>query len=183
MKAIVLDKPFANEEEYFLFEEKSELKHEYINGTLFEMSGASKFHNRLRRKIANLLDQLINSDKFEVYDEGFKLRTPDGNFFYPDVLVCLTNPAFYYTDKPVLLVEVLSISTRRFDLSDKFIQYSKLDTLEYYLCVEPQKKLIYFFYRDESNEWVTDEPYTEDTDIIHLPKLNISLAVKDIYTT
>lgn len=35
----------------------------------------------------------------------------------------------------------------------------------------------------ESNEWVTDEPYTEDTDIIHLPKLNISLAVKDIYTT
>jgi len=183
MKAIVLDKPFANEEEYFLFEEKSELKHEYINGTLFEMSGASRYHNKLSRRIANLLESLIDSNLFDLYGEGFKVRTPNGNFFYADVTVCLPEPERYYTDKPVLLVEVLSTNTRKFDLSDKFIQYTKIDTLEYYLCVEPEKKIIYFFYCNENNEWLSDEPYTEDTDIIHLPKLNISLAVKDIYTT
>ena len=183
MKEIVLDKPFANEEEYFAFEEKSELKHEYINGTLFEISGASRFHDRLRRKIANLLERLIGVGLHEVYDEGFKARTPDGNFLYPGVIVCLTEPARFFIDKPILLLEVLSISTRRFDLSDKFIQYRKFDTLEYYLCVEPEEKVIYFYHRDEDNEWVVEEAYTDDETIINLPKLNISLSVKDIYNS
>jgi len=183
MKEIILNKPFANEDDYFLFEEKSDLKHEYINGTLFEMSGASKFHNRLRRKIANFLEQLINAEIFEVYDEGFKVRTPDGNFLYPDAMVCLREPARFFTDSPILLVEVLSLSTRRFDLSDKFIQYRKFTTLEYYMCVEPEKKVIYFYHRDENDEWVVDEAYTDDEAIIAMPKLKISLAVKDIYNT
>lgn len=181
MKAITLDKPFANEEEYFAFEERSELKHEYINGTLFEMSGASRFHNRLRRKIANLLESLLDANLYDVYDEGFKARTYDGNFLYPDVVICMPEPARFFTDKPILIVEVLSYSTRRFDLSDKFIQYRKFDTLEYYLCVEPEKKVIYFYHRDDSNDWVVEEAYTDDETIISLPKLNISLAVKDIY--
>ncbi len=184
MKEIILDKPFANEEEYFLFEEKSDLKHEYINGNLFEMSGASVYHNFIIINLVLILKPWAANNKKQLNVDGYKVRTPDGNFLYPDVI--LSEPGGrheYYTDRPILVVEVLSDSTRAYDFSDKFIQYRKCSTLEYYLCIEAKSKRIYFFYRGENNEWMMEDNYTDDTAIINLPKINISLAVKDIYNT
>jgi len=180
MKEVVLSKPFSSEEEYFAFEEKSELKHEYINSTLFEMSDASKYHNKTKRKIANLLEGSLAPNAFEVFDEGFKVRTPLGNFYYPDVIACEPVPEKYYSSKPVLLVEILSDSTRTFDLIDKFIAYRKFASLEYYLCIEPEQKRVHFYYKKEENEWQVDLFLASD-DVINLPKLGISLQLKDIY--
>ena len=152
---IVLDKPLT-EDEYFVFEEQSELKHELINGILYEMSGSSKYHNRLERHFANFLEHLLEGKGFEVYSEGFKVRTPDGNFFYPDVIVCSQNTERYFTSEPILLVEVLFETTRKFDLTDKFIQYQKISTLRYYLCVEPEQQVIIFYFKNQAGEWQTE---------------------------
>jgi Uma2 family endonuclease len=105
------------------------------------MSGVSKYHNKVTRVILILLTSLLKNKEWEIYYEGFKVRTPDGNFFYPDVIVCKENAGRYFTAEPVLLVEVLSETTRKFDLTDKFIQYQKISTLRYYLCVEPEQRL------------------------------------------
>ena len=59
MKQVEIDKKFNSPEEYFLFEEKSELKHELINGNLFEMSGVSIFHNDIVLNVLILLKQLL----------------------------------------------------------------------------------------------------------------------------
>jgi Uma2 family endonuclease len=181
MKEIILGKPFASEQDYFLFEEKSELKHEYINSTLFEMSGASMEHNFIVINILYLLKQAAKNKGKQLNIDGYKVRTPNGNFFYPDLVISEPKGQKYYTEKPILIVEVLSDSTRLYDLSDKFIQYRKCDTLEYYLCIEPEKKVVYFFRREDNNEWVGEEAYTDDEAIINLPLLNASLVVKDIY--
>lgn len=180
MKIIEAGKKFASDEEYFLYEEGSELKHELINGNLYEMSGASKYHNKLERFIANLIEGLLNQNEFEVFIEGFKLKTPDGNFFYPDVIVCANNPDRYFTTEPILLVEVLSETTRKFDLTDKFIQYQKIPTLKYYLCAEPEQQVVFFYFKNENEEWLA-ETFTKDESIIELPALNISFSVKDVY--
>ncbi|SFP63540.1 Uma2 family endonuclease [Parafilimonas terrae] len=180
MKLVEENKKFANDEEYFLYEESSELKHELINGNLYEMSGSSIYHNKLERRIANLIERLLKQNELEVLTEGFKVRTPDNNFFYPDVIVCTNNLKRYFTNEPVLLVEVLSESTRKFDLTDKFIQYQKIPTLQYYLCVEPEQQVIIFYFKTESGEWMT-ETFTKDESIINLPALGISFSVKDVY--
>jgi Uma2 family endonuclease len=180
MKEVVLSKPFSSEEEYFAFEEKSKLKHEYINSTLFEMSGASKYHNKMKRKAANLLEHSLASNALEVFDEGFKVRTPQGNFYYPDVMVCEPVSEKYYSSKPVLIIEILSDSTRTFDLIDKFIEYRKFSPLEYYLCIEPEKTRVHFYYKLEDNEWQVDL-FSNINDVINLPKLGISIHLKDIY--
>lgn len=60
MKLVEIDKKFTSDEEYFLYEEGSELKHELINGNLYEISGSSKYHNKLERFIANFLEGLLN---------------------------------------------------------------------------------------------------------------------------
>lgn len=178
MKVIAIDKPLT-EEEYFLFEEKSELKHELLNNTLYEMSGISKYHNRITLNILILLQALLKSDSYDLYFEGFKVKTPDGNFFYPDVLICHTDANKYYTEKPILIVEVLSDTTRRYDLTDKFIQYRKIASFEYYLCAEPEQKVVLFYYK-QNDEWLT-ETFTKDDQIISLPKLNLSFSLSEIY--
>jgi len=179
MRQIVLDKPLT-EDEYFVFEEQSELKHELINGILYEMSGVSKYHNKVTRVILILLTSLLKNKEWEIYYEGFKVRTPDGNFFYPVVIVCKENAGRYFTAEPVLLVEVLSETTRKFDLTDKFIQYQKIATLRYYLCVEPEQQVIIFYFKNQAGEWQT-ETFTKDESNIELTELNISFSVKDIY--
>ncbi len=180
MKATELDKPLT-EEEYFLFEEKNELKHELINNALYEMSGISKFHNRITLNILVLLRALLNTNIYDLYFEGYKVKTPGGNFFYPDVLICHADATKYYTEQPILIVEVLSNTTRKYDLTDKFIQYQKIETLQYYICVEPEKKAVFFYYK-QNNEWIA-ETFTKDEELISLPVLNISFSLKDIYNS
>ncbi|MGI8951489.1 MAG: Uma2 family endonuclease [Chitinophagaceae bacterium] len=182
MKAVEINKKFASDEEYFAFEEASELKHELINGNLYEMSGVSKYHNTISRIILILLTSLLKNKEWEIYYEGFKIKTPNGNYFYPDVCVCLPDAKKYFTDQPVLIVEVLSEKTRKFDLTDKFIQYREIKTLEYYLCVEPEQKAVVFYFKNNEGEWLA-ETFTKDKSIINLPKLNISFALKEIYNS
>jgi Uma2 family endonuclease len=180
MKAVVLNKPFDTEEEYFAFEEKSELKHEYINSTLFEMSGASKYHNLLLINLVILLKPLLKNIGKELYVDNYKVRTPDGNYFYPDLIISEPNTAKYYTDSPAVIVEVLSDSTRAFDFTDKFIQYRKFTTLQYYLCIEPEVINVIFYYKSDNGEWQA-EIFTKPDDVINLPKLGFSISLKDIY--
>ncbi len=169
-----------SEEEYFLFEEKSDLRHELINGNLYEMSGISIFHNNIVLRFSMLLYSFLKGTDWQLTIESFKVRNPDGNYFYPDISVCYPDVQKYFSDKPVFIVEVLSDKTRKFNLTDKFIQYQKIATLQYYLCVEPEQQVVIFYHKQDDEEWMT-ETFTKDEQIISLPKLNISFTVKDIY--
>ena len=180
MKVIELDRPLS-EEQYFVFEEKSELRHELINGNLYEMSGISIFHNDIVRNLLFLFHPIIKGTDWKLVFENFRIRTPEGNFFYPDIAVCYSQVEKYFSAQPLLIVEVLSDTTRRYNLTDKFIQYQKIETLEYYLCVEPEQQVVLFYYKQD-NDWVT-ETYTKDEQIVSFPKLNISFPLKNIYNS
>lgn len=180
MKAIELNKPLT-EEEYFLLEEKSELRHELINGNLHEMSGVSIFHNDIVGNLFYLFRTFLKKTDWKVAFESFKVKTPEGNFFYPDIAVCYPKVEKYFSQQPLLIIEVLSDTTCKFDLTDKFIQYQKIETLQYYLCAEAEKQLVFFYYKKE-NEWIA-ETFTKDKEIISLPALHISFSLKDIYNS
>lgn len=179
MRVIQLHKKLS-EEEYFLFEEKSELKHELINGNLYEMSGVSIFHNDIVGNLYLLFRTFLKGTDWKVAFENFKIKTPEGNYFYPDIAVCYFKPEKYFSQQPLLIVEVLSDTTRKYDLTDKFIQYQKIETLKYYMCVEPEQQVVVFYCKQEDGDWMA-ETLTKDEQIISLPKLNISFSLKDIY--
>jgi Uma2 family endonuclease len=181
MKPITEHRKFETIGEYFAFEEKSEVRHEYYLENLIEMAGASFLHNLISGNLFFILKTLFKDKSERIFMEGFKAFIKEQNiFFYPDVMVSLPEQHEYYSTQPVLIAEVLSESTRKFDMIDKFIQYQKLDTLQYYLLVEPDKYLVIMYKKTDEGDWQSNT-YTAITDVIDLPKFNISIALKDIY--
>ena len=183
MKPISEHKKFESIEAYLAYEEKSEVRHEYYLENLIEMAGASFLHNLISGNLFFILKMLLKGKNERIFMEGFKAFIKEENiFFYPDVMVALPEQYEYYATQPVLIAEVLSESTRKFDMVDKFIQYQKLETLEYYFLIEPEKHLVIVYKKTTDNDWQSNT-YTAITDSINLPKLNISIALKDIYQT
>ncbi|MEP7143144.1 MAG: Uma2 family endonuclease [Ferruginibacter sp.] len=181
MKPITEHRKFENIEEYFAFEEKSEVRHEYYLENLIEMSGTTYKHNDVVFYLTAFFRFNLQKHAYSVSSEQIKLYIAVENiFFYPDVMVALPEDKEYYSTRPVLIAEVLSESTRKFDMIDKFIQYQKLETLQYYLLAEPDKCLVIVHRKTADNGWQIDT-YTSITDVIDLPALQISIALKDIY--
>lgn len=179
MKIIDLNRKLTDEA-YFLYEEESELKHELINGQLIEMSGVSIFHNDIVGNFYSFFRNILKGKVWKVVFENFKIKTPEGNFFYPDIAVCHPEVERYFSEHPILIVEVLSDATRKYDLTDKFVQYQKIASLFYYICIEPEQQVVVLYQKQEDGEW-TAETYTTYDKQILLDKINVSFSLKDIY--
>lgn len=170
--------------EYFSLEEAGEVRHEFINGNLIEMSGASREHHKICKNLLRILENLMVDKGYEVFIENMKVKIQNENqYYYPDIFITKeaeTDENKYVQFEPELIVEVLSETTRAKDMVDKFIQYRKIKTLNYYLLVEPEKYLVLYNFKDEQREWDMIS-YTKLDETIPLPNLNISLAMADIY--
>ena len=119
------------EEEYLRAERESANKHEYYGGVILGMAGGSLRHNRLCSRINFVLCRLLAGHSCQPSSSDQRLMTPDRLYTYPDVAVYCgkieVRPGT--TDvavNPKVLVEVLSDSTREYDLGDKLAQYQSI---------------------------------------------------------
>jgi Uma2 family endonuclease len=82
-----LEKKSYTVEEYFALEETSEIRHEYFDGEIFAMAGGTLNHNRLTRKVANLIERQAKNH-CAVFTENVKLEAiKDFYYPYPDVVL------------------------------------------------------------------------------------------------
>lgn len=181
--AVIISEQTLTEEEYIAYELSSEDKHEYVDGKLITMPGERDLNNEIAANVLFLLRRLLRSKGYSMYIEGVKVKLPDeSQYYYPDVFVTRekTDETNQYTKhKPEIIFEVLSNSTRKYDLVDKFIAYQRIPSLVYYLAVEPDKVLVQLFYK-ENDDWEMMS-FTGIDDVIDLPALQIQLPVKEIY--
>src|SRR5690242_19704149 len=177
MQSLELHKIYTPEE-YFSLEEAGEVRHEFVNGNLIEMSGASREHHFICQNIFLALLYAAKPLGFQIFIENMKVKIQNENqYYYPDIFItkeAQTDENRYVQFEPELIVEVLSETTRAKDLVDKFIQYRKIKTLNYYLVVEPEKYLVLCNFKSENGEWDMIS-YTNADEIIPLSYLNISL--------
>ncbi len=124
-------------EEYLASEELASVRHEYVSGRTFAMTGGSKRHNTISLNIAATMRNLLKGSGCKVFIADVKVRANAANsFYYPDVMVvCGTagNDEFY-TESPTLIFEVLSKSTAGVDRREKLVAYQQIPSLQSYLC-------------------------------------------------
>jgi Uma2 family endonuclease len=111
-------------DEYLQLEAESTVKHEYVDGEVFAMAGASDVHVTIAGNLFALLRSHVRGTNCRVYIADMKARVEARNcFYYPDVMVTCDErdrATSTYKRFPKLIVEVLSDSTEAFDRGDKF---------------------------------------------------------------
>ncbi len=149
-------------EDYFRAEEKSIYKHEYHNGVIKKMAGGQLPHNRLAQKAANIIDSFVESNelKFIVSNSDTKIRIEQYNkFVYPDAVVICEKPEFYQNRKdtitnPLLIVEVLSDSTKNYDRTLKYEYYRTIPSFKEYVLVHQDNKHVSVYTKQTDNTWI-----------------------------
>lgn len=171
---------FINEADYLELEKNSVIKHEYVDGHIYAMSGASKNHNLLAGNIHTALNVHLKGNPCRPYISDMKVHIANGSkYYYPDVLVNCTKLSgdSYYTESPTIIIEVLSKSTRRSDETTKRMAYMQIESLQEYVLIEQNIAKIAIMRR--SGGWITENYYLGDT--FTLSSIALTIAVEDIY--
>lgn len=167
-----------SEEEYLQGELLPEIKHEFIDGEVYAMSGASKNHDRIATNISSKLLTLRQHSPCEPFASDVKVKV-GRNFFYPDVMVVCDDQTDhpYYSESPTILVKVLSKSTRRNYETIKCLAYQSIPSLQEYLLIEQDFVDVEVCRR--MNGWLSQHYFLGDEFV--LDSVGITLSVEDIY--
>lgn len=169
-------------EEYLKFEKDSPVKHEYIDGQIYAMAGASATHNRIARNICNRLDDHLADDECEPFISDMKVWVSETVFYYSDVVVACDPPDSdpYFRRKPVLIIEVSSPGTERIDRSEKLLAYKRVNSLKEYVIIAQDRVHIEIFRRLDSGQWQW-EALTEMNEELRLQSVGLTLNVPEVY--
>lgn len=174
---------YVSPEDYLEGEKISPIKHEYRQGEIYAMAGASDAHNIIAGNLLALLRNHVRGTGCRVYMAEMKVRIEQANiFYYPDVMVTCDerdrNPDDFKR-YPCLIIEVLSPTTQAFDRSDKFADYRTLETLQEYVLINQEKVSVDSFRRNSEGRWVL-YPYRKDEEV-ELASVNFSCRIAALY--
>lgn len=169
-------------DDFLVFEENAETKHEYIGGLIYDMAGASRNHNLICMNLSGHLFNHLRGTSCNAFMADMLLRLRIGEddiAYYPDLMVgCDPNDNHKrYLTQPSLIIEVLSESTKRTDLREKFLAYQSIDNVREYVTVKQDEMDITLFRRD--NNWQAEHFRADQTLII--PSLKFEVAVSEVY--
>ncbi|MEY3220522.1 MAG: hypothetical protein RIT27_1879 [Pseudomonadota bacterium] len=187
MSALAQTKSYLTPEEYLTFERECvEQKHEYFEGEIFAMSGASYRHNLISASIGRVLNNQFLGRNCNAVSSDLRVKINEtGLYTYPDVIVVCGEPEF--EDQvfdtllnPVIIIEILSKNTENYDRGKKFEHYRLIDSLQEYLLISQEKPYIEHFQRQDNKIW-TFRDYTLPEEMIVLSSINAQLVLMDIY--
>jgi Uma2 family endonuclease len=173
--------------EYLALEEKSTDKHEYYQGEVFVMSGGTPAHSEIAINVAGSLREALRNYPYHIYGSDLRVRIEAIDYStYGDVMVVCSELQYYQNrpdviTNPLLIVEVLSSSTRNFDQNKKFEFYRTIPSFEHYLIIDPER--LYVEYHQKSGYfWLAS--YLNQSDQIvslKLPHTEVALPLTLIY--
>ncbi|MDQ2712171.1 MAG: Uma2 family endonuclease [Acidobacteriota bacterium] len=174
--------PYISPEEYLERERHAETRSEYLRGEVFAMAGGSLRHARIITSLVRRLAEKVGN-YCDVYSTDVRLAIPMAQLYtYPDVMVVCGQllPSEDTVSDPILIVEVLSDSTKSYDRGDKFHYYRSLPSLMEYMTVAQDKIHVEHWVRQPSAQWLFTE-LTDAAAALQLPSLSLELRIADIY--
>ncbi len=174
-------------EEYLATEAKSLEKHEYYQGEIFAMAGASIEHNQIvKNVIYSIEDHLRKGGKCQVFPSDLKIHIEANSLFtYPDLsIVCgkietLENHKDIVTN-PSVIVEVLSPSTQDYDRGGKFKLYRDIPSLKEYILISSTEMLVEKYDRQDDGSWILYEYKNENVNFL-ITTIEMEIDVKTVY--
>lgn len=173
---------YVSIEDYLEGEKDSPVKHEYIDGAVYAMAGASDRHNRLSINLTKALDTHLEDDPCDVFMADMKVWASTTVFYYPDVVVACDglNADPYYRKQPRLIIEVTSPSIENIDRTEKLLAYKQIKSLKEYLIVSQDTVRIDVYRRMRGDRWQW-EILTDMNEELRLESVGLTISVANIY--
>ena len=170
-------------DEYLNGEQSSDIRHEFDNGYVVAMVGASRTHNLITLSLASSIRQKLKGTPCRTYASDMKVRIQSNEndlFYYPDVMVsCDPSPSSeYYEEKPTLIIEVLSPTTETRDKLEKLAAYTRIPSLKEYFTVAQDRVEVRRYTIEKGAVVVTQY---QDGDVVEFSSIDLSMSIKDIY--
>ena len=178
--------PFLTRQEYLAWERQQQTRHEYVNGEIHAMTGASRKHNLICANLLANLHAQLRGRPCEVYAADMRVKVAEtGLYTYPDILVACGQPEFEDAEvdtllNPVLIIEVLSDATERSDRGAKFAHYRALPSLLEYLLVAQDAYRVEYYARQPGERWLLTDYQGLDA-CITLASIDSQVASRDLY--
>ena len=174
--------------EYLAIERDSEVKHEYLNGRIYAMSGASPNHNRIEINLIREISTQLRGRRCEMFGGNMRVRVPEtGLHTYPDASALCGEPRFVHDVldhllNPTVVFEVLSKSTAAYDRGEKFEHYRKIPTFQEYVLLEQDRARAEHYVRTgvSGDQWGLTVVRGLDA-TLELPVIGCTLSLRDVY--
>ncbi len=171
--------------EYLAAEAVAEVRHEYLNGDVWEMAGGTIEHGALAAAVARELGVALRGKPCRAFSSDVRVRVPETDLAtYPDLSVVCGQLETAKDDKdaitnPVVLVEVLSDSTEAYDRGAKWAHYRRIASLHEYVLVSQAEPLIEVYRRTPGGRFELLEARAGET--IELASIGARLDVSGVY--
>lgn len=192
-------------EEYLAFEANSPVKTEYlhgriycqgiafdpneegINAKLWAMGGAMPEHDRALVNLTIILGSQLRNTSCRIHSAAQRIGLPFLDWYtYPDLTVSCGKPIYDRTlnppilENPLVVAEVLSPLTRKYDLNDKAAAYNQHDTIQDSLFISPERVYVLRYTRWKESDWSATE-YNELTQTMRLDSIDCDVPLAEIY--
>ncbi len=173
-------------EEYLVMERASDQKHEYFNGEIFAMSGASPRHNVIFKNLYGELAYRLRGKPCQPYGSDLRIHIPENTLYtYPDIsIICRDIVSAGEEDdtaiQPSVLIEILSPSTKDYDRGTKFKLYRDIPSLKEYVLVDSEAISVEVFRVNENGHWQLQE-YKNLTDSLMIKTVGFQVTLGELY--
>jgi Uma2 family endonuclease len=178
--------PTYSPEQYLALERAAQQKHEYFNGEIFALAGASERHNLIVVNLVAAIHAQLKGTACKVYSNDMRLKvSATGLYTYPDIVALCEEARFDDEQRdtlinPSLIIEVLSTPTESYDRGEKFAHYRRIESLAEYLLISQDKYRVEHYVRQADNQWLMSEA-SKLEERIELPSIKCSLLLSDVY--
>jgi Uma2 family endonuclease len=185
-RRVVNDEPMSVDEYLEWERAQTEERHEYIDGWVVQVSGASLEHNIIVSNFSLILGTQLQDTDCRALTNDLRVALPSvEKYAYPDVVVYCGEPELEedHPDmlyNPTVIVETLSPTTEGYDRGEKFARYRQLDSLREYLLVAQARPHVEHYVRQDDGSWRFTESDDLDTDIT-CPSLDVTLPLTEVY--
>ncbi|MDZ8184218.1 MAG: Uma2 family endonuclease [Nostoc sp. ChiSLP02] len=172
--------------EYLELEVNSEYRSEYIDGQIIPMTGGTPNHNQIAGNFYAALNFALKRQPYRVFVAEQRLWIPKKRIHtYPDVMVVAGSLEFAEgrTDtitNPLMIAEVLSKSTRSYDVDEKFAAYRSIPSFQEYVLIDQYTHHVEQYYKTEARKWIFSE-YEDENSVLTLSSIQFEISLLDIY--
>lgn len=169
-------------DEFYRWLETQSERYELVDGQPVMMAGASIAHDTIVMNASRVFGNQLLDKPCRPRSADIAVRISEHNIRYPDLTIDCGSPnnSARESEKPTLVIEVASKSTKDFDEVDKLEEYKAIQSMKYILLVATDRPRVRFFYRDEGGNWENRAIIGLDSRI-DMSYIGVSVSLGDLY--